>query len=394
MNSERPTLAHFWNPTVYLAYLWAYGFTVFATLAGLGATRLWPEQITWPIVLIGFGVLFAAVAAFRPLLIELGESLGLREKLGLFLLAGLLFVSPKLVWRQATLIDCLIVLQVPLVMSLIRREGFVRLYTINFLLAALSAFVLWQTEKGGFEVAAPLVVFFAGCFTADRWFFELDRFPQVEKRPFLRPLRLGVEYGAVALAGGTVLYLMTPRLTVVERVRAPARVVEHPGGVRTLTYDALFDLVWQTFLLLVLIVAALAVLQYLKRKYRRPEEGEDTAAGESVLRMVRRIIRPTPRPPDIPRGFSPREQILRGYWAWCDEMERFGLARLPVMTPKEFAGAVARNHPPVAAPVGRLTAIFEAAKYDRRPLAGADVEGFFACAREVIESLLVSKGTR
>jgi len=380
---EHPRL-HYLSPCLVLAYAWAYAFTVFATLVGLTATHIWSAKMTWLAVTMGFGALFALVVGLRPLVIALIEDLGIREKMGIFLLLGMLFVSPKLITPRATLIDCLIVLQIPLVAQLVKRENFLQLYGVNFLLVCLGTFVAWQTEGGGFEWAGALVVCLAGCFAADRFFLELERYPNLAAQPVGRPLLLGIQYGAVALIGGTLLYLVTPELAMAPRAETARTVVGRPGGAQTLSLRTLWDLAWQTVLLMVLIIATLAVLQWLKKKYRRTEGGKDSAIGDGVMRMVRKILRPTPRPPQMRRGFSPREQILRGYWAWCDEMERFGLVRRPEMTPKEYARAIAQTERQVASPVGELTGIFEQAKYDRREPAARQVEDFFGRSRQVI----------
>jgi len=384
------TIAHYLSPTMFLAYAWAYGFTVFSALVGLETTRIWASWLTWPAVVFGYGALFAVVIGFRPILLDLVADLDLREKLGILVLQAVLFVTPKLTMRHASLIDCLIVIQVPFVALLLRRENFLRLYTANFLLVALSAFVAWQKWHGGFEWAACLVVFLAGCFAADHFFFELDRYPSIAARPVRRPLLLGAEYAAAALVGGSLLYLVTPELAVAERSAAAPTIVEQPGGPTTISFHTLLQLVWETFILLILIVVALAILQWLKRKYRRGQTDEESTMGGGVMRMVRKIIRPTPKPPQMPRGFSPREQILRGYWAWCDELERFGLVRMPVMTPKEFAQGLARSNQAIASPATELTQLFEWAKYDRRDLARGDAEAFFNHSRQVIEVLLTS----
>jgi len=386
---EQPRIRYI-STSMLLAYAWAYAFTVFATLVGLNATRTWPMQMLLPAVVFGYAALFALVVGFRPILIALIEDLGLREKMGLFVLHGLLFLTPKLSSPRATLMDCLIVLQVPLVGLLVKRESFLRLYAVNFLLVALSAFVEWQTEEGGFELAAALVVFVAGCFAADRFFLELDRYPTVAVRSAVRALLLGMQYAAAALAGGTLLYLVTPELTVVQHTDVGPPVVARPGGAQTFSLDALWEVAWQTFLLMIVIVVALALLQWLKKRYQGHEADRDSAMGGGVMKMVRKMIRPTPRPPQMKRGFSPREQILRGYWSWCDEMERFGLVRSPDTTPKEFAQAVTKNEGKVAAPTGELTRIFERAKYHRCELTRDDVQQFFDHSRNVIETLLAS----
>ncbi|KPL08562.1 hypothetical protein AMJ85_08435 [candidate division BRC1 bacterium SM23_51] len=390
MTGKRDIVQHYFSAPMFLAYGWACAFTAFSAAVGLSATRLWPAWLTWPAVLLGFGALFALVIGLRPILLDLTSDLGIREKLGVFLLHVLIFFGPKLASPRASLIDCLIALQVPLVVLLIRRENFMRLYGVNFLLVALAAFVSWQTERGGFEWAACLPVFLACCFAGDYFFLELDRYPDVTARPAGRSFLLGIEYGAISLVGGLVLYAVTPAMATADRAAVARPVVQRPGGVQTVSLDALIRLVWDTFLLLILIVVALAILQWLKRKFRRGEAGQESEMGGGVMRMVRRAVRPRPRPPQMPRGFSPREQILRGYWAWCDELERFGLGRAPVATPKEFARTVVRFERAAARSVGDLTRLFEWAKYDRRDLTRGDAEAFFAHSRRVIEIMLAS----
>jgi hypothetical protein len=394
MSSPSQPGHHYLSPTMFLAYGWAYGFTVFAALVGLSATRLWLAQLTWPAVVLGYGALFAFLVGLRPVLLDLTADLGIREKVGIFVLIVAIFASPKLATPRATLIDCLIVLQFPLAVLLLRRENFMRLYAANFMLVALSVFVEWQTGGGGFEWAAWLPVFVVGCFAADRFFLELDRYPNIEARPFFRPLLLGLGYAAVSLAGGFVLYLLTPDLALARPATTAQPLVEQRGGAQTVSFDALYELVWDTLILMILIVAALVVIQWLKRKYRRTEVEAERAMGGGVMRMVRKIMRATPRPPQMERGFSPREQIMRGYWSWCDELERFGLVRVPAATPREFARTIAGNNQTVAAPVAEATALFEWAKYDRRELTRTDADRFFAHSRSVIETLLQSAKAR
>ena len=381
---------HYLSATAFLAYGWAYGFTVFAALVGLSSARLWLAQMAWPAVALGYGALFAFVVGLRPVLLDMTADLGIREKAGIFVLILAIFAGPKLAVPRATLIDCLLALQIPLAALLLRRENFMRLYAANFMLVALSVFVEWETEGGGFEWAVWLPVFVAGCFAADRFFLELDRYPNIEAWPFFRPLAIGLGYTVVSLAGGFVLYILTPDLALARPSTAAQPLVEQRGGTHTVSFDALYELVWDTLILMVLIVAALVIIQWLKRKYRRSEIEAERAMGGGVMRMVRKILRAAPRPPQMVRGFSPREQILRGYWSWCDEMERFGLVRAPAATPREFARAIAGNSPTAAGPATEATALFEWAKYDRRDLTRADADAFFARSRSVIETLLES----
>ena len=391
MTSETRSISHYLSPTMLLAYLWAYTFTVFSVLVGLQTTRIWPSWLTWPAVVFGFGAVFALAIGLRTVLLDLTAGLDLRERFGIFLIQVALFFTPKLTIRNATLIDCLIVLQVSFAALLLRRENFLRLYAANFLLVALSVFVAWQKWGGGFEWAAGLILFLAGCFVADQFFLEIDRYPNIAARPVKRPLWLGIQYAVAALAGGSLLYLLTPDFPVVEPSAETApTVVEHPAGVQTVSFQALTRLIWDTLILMVLVIAALALLQWLKRKYRRKQTDEEATIGGGVMRMVRKIIRLAPKPPQMPRGFSPREQILRGYWAWCDELGRFGLARSAEATPKEFAHLLSRNNPAIGSPVAALTQLFEWAKYDRRALCRGEAEAFFAHARQVIETLLAA----
>lgn len=380
--------------TLLLAYGWAYAFTAFATLIGLSATRMWPAWVTWPAVLIGYGVLFVVVMAARPFLLDLLADLGLREKFGIFIGHVLVCLAPRMATPRATVIDCLIALQVPLVLFLLRRENFIRLYCVNFMLVALSIFLVWRGGGGGFDLAIGLAIFLAGCFAADHFFLEIDRYPQMAARPFGRPVLAAVKYGTLSLAGGGVLYALTPELALADRTSLDAAVVEAPGGVQSVSFQALFDLVWDSFILMVLIIAALAVVQYLKRKYGRRDAAEDVETGTGVMRMVRKVIHPRPRPPEMARGFSPREQILRGYWAWCDEMERFGLVRAANVTPKEYASTLSRIGRSVASPVASLTGIFERAKYDRSDPTRQEANSFFEHSRRVIEILLASMQKR
>lgn len=390
MTRKGELVKHYFAPTMFLAYGWAYTFTVFSAAVGLSATRLWSEWLTWPAIVLGFGAMFTLVAGLRPILLDLTSDLGIREKLGVFLLHVLFFAGPKLATSRATLIDCLIALQIPLVALLIRRENFLRLYCVNFLLVALGAFVSWQTAGGGFEWAICLVVFLSCCFAADHFFLELDRYPDIAARPAGRPLLLGIKYAAASLAGGGILYAVTPALAVIHRSPAAGPVVQRRGGVQTVSLDTLIQLVWDSFILMILIVVALAILQWLRKKYRQSETDLESEMGGGVMRMVRKAVHPRPKPPRMPRGFSPREQVLRGYWAWCDELEQFGLFRAPVATPKEFARTVTRSARAVAEPAGDLTQLFEWAKYDQRDLTHADAEAFFAHSRRVIEILLAS----
>jgi len=394
MSLEREGLGRYFTPPMLLAYGWAYGFTVFAASIGLRSSRVWPVWLTLPAVFLGFGALFAIVIGLRPVLNDLTAGLEIREKLGLFILHGLFFIGPKLATPRASLLDCLVALQVPLVVFLIRRENFVRLYAVDFFIAAIGIFTAWHTDRGGFGWAAALVVFLVGCFVADRFFFELERYPAVEARPFGRPLLLAGKYAALSLLGGVLLYALTPQFATARRTATSRPVVHYPGGVQAVSPDALVRLVWDSFILMVLIVIALALVQWLKRKFGGSDEGEDSAMGGGVMRMVRKVIKPRPAMRAMARGFSPREQILRGYWAWCDEMERFGLARSADMTPKEFARVVAGRDPSAAPYVGELTRLFEWAKYDRRDLGQGDVETFFERSRRVIGIFMAALQSR
>jgi len=281
-------------------------------------------------------------------------------------------------------------LQIPLVALLLHRESFLRLYVINFVLASLGIFIAWQTERGGFGWASCLLIFVTCCFTADNFFFQLDRYPRPNAQPSARPLLLGIGYGLASLLGGLMLYAITPQLKLVSRTAREVAVVQRRGGGQDVAVGALVELVWQTFAIMVALIVALAFLQWLKKKYARTKEGEATSLGGGVMKMVKKIMRPTPRPPEIPRGFSPREQILRGYWAWCDEMERFGLMREASATAKEFAQVVAQANRSLGSPVSDLTALFEHAKYNKADPTRADVESFFARSRLVVETLLSS----
>lgn len=391
MTSTRDPILHYLHPTLFLTYGWAYGFTVFSTLLGVHASsgrHPWPEWVAWPLVVFGFAACFAVVIGLRPVLLDLAADLGVREKLGLIFLHMLIFIAPRSLSLRATLIDCLIALQVPMALLLLSRASLTRLYVVNFLIVSLSVFFLWTTDRTGFLWAACLPVFVCGCFAADHFFFEIDRYPTIDERPFLRPLLLSFKYAVVAVAGGGVLYALTPALTLAESRGGRGAIDLRSSGGQPLSNEVMLRLIWDTFILLVLLVIALAVLQYLKRRFQRHGQAESADLGGGVMKMVRKVIQPRPKAPEMPRGFSPREQILRGYWSWCYEMERFGLVRDDSMTPKEYADRVIRGDQRASEPVETLTNLFESAKYDQRAIPREDAEAFFEKSRHVIDAFL------
>jgi hypothetical protein len=376
------------SPTLVLAYAWACGFAIFAAYAGFTATRTWIHPPVWPTVFAYLAIVLA-VMLLRPFLIDVTADLGLREGLGLFLLHALIFATPKLIWSdRATLIDCLIALQIPVLGLLLRRENFVRLYLVNFLILCLSIFVQWESNQGGFEWAVGLCVFLAGSFAADRFFLELDRYPDVESRPFFLPLYLGLKYALVALAGGGALYAITPQLPVVEPPPPQEALDIGPGGARTISVESLLSLAWNMLILLTLMLLALVLIRYLRKRFQGADAGEDVKMSKSAQRVFERKGSPARKPPDEPRGFSPREQILRGYWAWCDDVQRFGLLRRVHETPKEFARAILGRNEAVAEQVGVLTRLFEYAKFSAREMTGEEADAFHENTRRAIDILL------
>jgi len=378
-------------PPLLLAYGWAWAFSVFAATAGLSASQRGPIPLSVPVLIFGFGFIVAVVLALRTFLLDMTADLGVRESLALFLLHALFFMAPQFAWSsRATLIDSLVALQLPLLALLLRRSNFLRLYLVNFILVALAAFLHWQTGRRGFEWAVPAPAFLIFCFTADRFFFQTQRYPETGTQPVGLPLWLGAKYAAVSLAGGALLYAITPSFATIPRA-APARpVVEYPDGAVNISTESLVALLWDAFLLMVMIVVALLAVRWIRKKFHRVAENGAVEMSGKARQMVPKPVPAPPRQPDGPRGFSPREQILRAYWAWCDDMERFGLRRMESATAKEFARDVTRGHDTVVPMVEQLTRLFESAKYSTRNLAAADAETFLDQSRRALDILIDS----
>jgi len=113
-----------------------------------------------------------------------------------------------------------------------------------------------------------------------------------------------------------------------------------------------------------------------------------TAAIGRRLRLARPRLRVNPGLPRVRvSALTPRERVRYFYLRMVGYAAAHGLARAPQQTPAEFAQALETAWPDAEADVEVLTAAFEIARYDRRPIPPAEAQGVQAVWRRLMRGV-------
>lgn len=277
----------------------------------------------------------------------------------------------------------LLALHLPAVLTCISERAFARLY----LLAGLTgAFALSGSDPyAGFGLLTLL--FFLVCITAayDNFYFALEEVPGATGVTAWAPLLLAVGRSLMVLPAVAVLLWISPR-PVVPVALTPPVAADNPAPPLTEEEftGRIFEAIIYTAIMMVLILGLIALLRYLRNKFRR-QQGE--VLPESIGVPVGSRIRGTTIQDDeaSEAGDSPLAQVVRAYRRVTSPPPgSTSKGRGRHQTPLEYLAAYRDSGRAAKEEFAELTCQFERARYTSEPLVEEAAVDFTQLAERII----------
>ncbi|MFC1601131.1 DUF4129 domain-containing protein [Candidatus Sumerlaeota bacterium] len=364
--AEQRQLALYYNPFSLALYFWTFCLTGLLAHLSLVGRIPYDPQIVAPGVWLTCAALFLLAASMRVPLMDACAGLNYREQFGILVIVATFGVAPRALFEEATIVHCLLGLQLPLVVLMASERAFTRVYLVDLLLL-----VCYCLDHGEEPATCRNVVLAAGflltmCLVTDFFCFRSERFGSVKSENFLRAHLLGLKYYLVVAGLGLALWWLTPTFGG-EPVTAGVFEIDYGapsrGARRALSSREIKTILWHTSWLLLGFVVILAALGYLQRRLRARGAVPPPGIISQVKQMLEVLRDPGRRSSGAAETASAREMIVRAYCRLCELAAARGLEREPSQTPQEFGAALAGKFPEHKQEIPELTRLFEEVKY-------------------------------
>lgn len=368
MEEQSNRFKRYLNPYCFMLYFWTFLLTGLLAHWSLIEHLRFDPKLSAPGLWLVIIMLFFFVVGFRIPLLDLLSSMSYREKVGIFFFCLVLFFAPVFIWwRSATLLYCLLALQAPLLLLMVDARGFRRVLANNLLI--LSCFCLehsTQTQKSVLVVAISLLLVTV-CLTLDFFSFRSERGGEAATVHLARAHWLALKY---YLAAGGVAFLLFWIKPVAPKVLVPfkadgvvSRTPETKPSIRELLNPGdIEQIVYQTFFIILLMLAGIALLQFLRKKILRRDRASEPVIKKGMAHMIE-LAKAPKRIIKLKKSSDPREAILQAYYWFCRRADALGLAPSSCQTPRELERAIAHSFPTACKMLQEITRKFEQTKY-------------------------------
>lgn len=364
-------------------YLSAYVFTVMTALIGLRYGLNLPVLVYFPLISLGYGLLFLVASGLRLLFLDLLTILQYRERIALFLVHAVFFIMPIYLFERTSLIPCFLFLNIPLCVLLQRQQNFVRLYTNNILILTAATLlnpgvpILWLLASG---------IMLVTCMIGDRFVFIGERYSvlnQIRVRDVGESIILYVILISLAALG---LYGLTPELPEPKIIAEGGLAQSSGAGAQPLDTRMIFDLVLSSVILLLLVVVSLALLSWLHKKLVKFKQ-KPFLPAQSSFSTLKKIVKKQLIRRFKTRFSNPREMVVFYYGLLCEQLATLGWARNPWTTPLEYANylKIATNEHSLI--IDQITDMFQRAKYSPHAIVMSEAKAFKDTVEMVINGL-------
>ncbi len=361
-------------------YVSAYAFTVVTALIGIRYGLNLPVLIYFPLISLGYGLLFLVASALRVLFLDLLANLQYRERLALFLVHAVFFVMPIYLFEHTSLIPCFLFLNIPLCLLLQRSQYFTRLYANNILI--LIATTLVDPGVPVFWLLAAGIMLII-CMIGDRFVFIGERYSvlnQIKIRDVGESMLLYVILISLTSLG---LYGLTPVLPEPRAIAKGALVRPSGQAAQQLDTRMIFDLVLSAVILLILCVGALALLSWIHKKLIK-SRAKPFLPAQSSLSTLKKIVKKK-----LIRRFkthfsNPRETVVFYYGLLCEQLTTLGWGRNPWVTPLEYANYLKSATSEQSLTIDQITDMFQRAKYSPHAIVMDEAKAFKDAVEMVI----------
>ncbi len=307
-------------------------------------------------VLFGGAIIFAMT--FQSLLGDFFRQFNYGERFLFFLMHCVFFFFPLFIFQRFYLVFSFLFLNLFILLCLVMPRQFSRLYASNLFLVCVMIIKsprmtpLWPVA-GFFLIALSMCL--------DYFYFKVYHYGEKRALPFREFGVIILRYILPPLFLAGIIYRLLPPLN--KRMRTFR--FEIPQGEAATPPPDMFGLVVKTVLVAILLMIAIALLNWIQKKLRGGKPAP-VIVMKGVVRRVRKFVQEKILQPAREKLLDPRARIIHEYNRFCEEMGKFGFERPLFQTPLEYAARLKPYTGDLEDHVMKITDTFEGVLYAAR----------------------------
>lgn len=368
-------------PYEYALYIFSYMLTIYVIVLALMDTGyLWLAPILAGI----FGLSFTIAFFLKYPLMDLITSMHYRERMALVFVYSIFFITPLVLLTKADLGLCLISLALPTSVFLQRSSQFLRHYLLN---AMIFIVTLAKNPELGWLYVVGFILLLMGCFLFDYFYFKAEKYQSSEFVGISDLVGLGLRLFFPLLAAGFALQLIMPQLEPHHLnilSTSPSRVEkEMPSSIST---SSIISLAYHLIVLIIIILVALAMLNWLRKKLSKRRLAPTGRARASFGKIRKFVEEKIVRKWRSHLGDA-RATIIFYYCLYCQELGRLGYPRPAHQTPQEYNEWLKNQLGPGEQELDHIRYTFERARYSSETIARQEAQEFQDLVHKVTNRL-------
>ena len=304
-------------------------------------------------VLFGGAILFSMT--FHVLLQDFFRQFDYGEKFAFFLVHCVFFCFPLFIFQRFYIVFSFLSLNLFIVLCLVLPSHFTRLYASHLFLVCVMIIKLPRMSPL-WPLAGFLLI--ALSMSLDYFYFKAQTYGEKRALPLEEFRKIALRYILPPLFIAGFIYWRLPPLS--GRIRRFS--FEIPLEQRASQPPDMFDLIVKTVIVALLLMIAIALLNWIQKKLRGGKPAP-VIVMKGIVRRVQKFVEDKIVRPAREKLLDPKARIIHEYNRFCEEMGKAGFERALFLTPQEYAENLKPHTGDFIDHLESITATFEGVMY-------------------------------